>query len=310
MLDTRARRLLAGPLDRVAERLDRPLITPDRITVLGLLTGIGGAVAAARAVWGLALVLWLCSRLLDGLDGPLARRRRAAGADHDDAAGGFLDITSDFVVYGAFVVGVALGSGAGMLPFLLVLLAYYVNGAAFLAFSSIAERRGVAIDDGRSLSFLGGLAEGTETVIVHSLWCVLPGYAAQIAWVWAAVVGISAMQRIVGGRSALRRAAPGTTPVRVNEVAPQRTHEDPSPRVDLAWRTPAQAAWLICRGATFPTASRIALVVGTILTIVNQGAVLASGDHTTSTLLRVAANYVIPYVVSSLGYLASHRVRT
>ena len=45
-----------------------------------------------------------------------------------------------------------------------------------------------------------------------------------------------------------------------------------------------------------------------MLTLANQAAVIAFVDLTTPTLLRVAANYLIPYVVSSVGYLASHRV--
>ena len=296
MLDTRARRALAGPLDRLAGLIDRPGITPDRLTLLGLVIGMGSAVAAARSAWWVALGLWLTSRLLDGLDGPLARRRRAAGASGDGDAGGFLDITADFVVYGSFVVGVALGSGASMAPFLLVLLAYYVNGAAFLAFSSVAERRGAQIDDGRSLSFLGGLAEGTETVIVHSLWCVLPGYAAQIAWVWAAVVGVSATQRIIGGYATLRRPVPSAVAVCSGATKRAQAPVHPSPRrtrVDLAWSTPLEAAVLICRGATFATASRIALVVGPVLTVVNQGAVILAGDLHAPTLLRVAANSLL-----------------
>ena len=85
------------------------------------------------------------------------------------------------------------------LPFLLVLLAYYVNGTAFLAFSSVAERTGRQREDGRSLSFLGGLAEGTETIAVHSLWLVVPAHAGLIATLWAAVVGVTAAQRIVAG---------------------------------------------------------------------------------------------------------------
>lgn len=146
--------------------------------------------------------------LADGLDGPLARRRRARG-EGDAGAGGFFDITADFTVYGAGVVGVALGStaetgGGPLWPFLLVLLAYYVNGAAFLAYSSIAQRSGRTLDDGRSLSFLGGLAEGGETILVHTLWLLLPFWAPQIAVVWAAVVGVSATHRIVAGYRALR----------------------------------------------------------------------------------------------------------
>ncbi len=208
MLDPLARRVLARPLDGAARVLDRPWVTPDGITLLGLATGLGGAVAAGLQEWAAALVLWLLCRLCDGLDGPLARRRRRTGTGATSGeAGGFVDIAADFTVYGAFVVGVGVGVGAAggsLLPFLVVLLAYYVNGATFLAFSSIAERTGRQIDDGRSLSFLGGLAEGTETVLVHALWCLLPGLAGPVAWAWAAVVGASAVQRVVVGRRLLR----------------------------------------------------------------------------------------------------------
>ncbi len=204
MLDRPVRALLAGPLDRVATLLDRPAVTPDRLTIAGLVLGLGSAVAGAVQLWPLALGLWLVSRLADGLDGPLARRR----GTRDAGAGGFLDITCDFVVYGATVVGVAVGATAGegepWWPFLAVLLAYYVNGTAFLAFSSIAERSGRTIDDGRSLSFLGGLAEGTETIAVHALWLVVPAAAGEIAVGWAAVVAVSSVQRIVAGHRALR----------------------------------------------------------------------------------------------------------
>ncbi|MGY6497207.1 MAG: CDP-alcohol phosphatidyltransferase family protein [Microcella sp.] len=208
MLDGPLRRVLAGPLDATARILDRPGITPDGLTLAGLALGLASAALAAAQLWGWALALWLISRVIDGLDGALARRRRAAGRGSTGEAGGFLDITADFVVYGAGVLGVAFGAtagfGAAWWPFMLVLLAYYVNGAAFLAFSSIAERTGRTIDDGRSLSFLGRIAEGTETIVVHSLWLLLPFWSEPIAVVWAIIVGMSAVQRVVVGYRALR----------------------------------------------------------------------------------------------------------
>ena len=208
MFDAAARRVLEQPLDRLATTLDRALITPDRLTGLGLATGLAGAFAAAQQQWTIALVLWLFSRVADGLDGPLARRRQSTGRGRTSgAAGGFLDIAADFTVYGAFVVGVGVGASDGgwsLLPFMAVLLAYYINGTTFLAFSSIAERTGRPIDDGRSLSFLGGLAEGSETILVHAVWCLVPGAAGVVAWVWAAVVSISALHRVVSGYRLLR----------------------------------------------------------------------------------------------------------
>lgn len=208
MFDAALRRRLDGPLAGLAGHLDRPWLTPDRLTITGLLLGLTSAGLAAGQLWGWALVAWLLSRVMDGLDGPLARRRASTG--QGSPAGGFLDIAADFSVYGATVVGVAVGASpsradlSDWLPFAAVLLAYYINGSAFLAFSSIAERTGHRVDDGRSLSFLGGIAEGAETILVHSLWLLLPGHAALIASVWAVVVGVSATHRVIAGHRTLR----------------------------------------------------------------------------------------------------------
>lgn len=202
MLDRAARAALQRPLEACAAALDRPGITPDRLTLLGLAVGLASALLAAQQLWLLSAVLWLISRVLDGLDGQLARRRRA-GAPATNEAGGFLDIVADFIVYGATVLGVAVGAttafGAPWWPFLLVLFSYYVNGAAFLAFSGLAERTGRQLEDGRSFSFLGRIAEGTETILIHTLWLLVPALAAVIAVAWAVFVMISATHRVITG---------------------------------------------------------------------------------------------------------------
>lgn len=51
----------------------------------------------------------------------------------------------------------------------------------------------------------------------------------------------------------------------------------------------------------------IALVVGTILTAINQADVIAGGDATLVTWIKTAANYCVPFVVSNLGLLAGKR---
>ncbi|MGJ9406423.1 CDP-alcohol phosphatidyltransferase family protein [Nesterenkonia aurantiaca] len=206
MFDARLRSALTPAADAAARVLDVPWVTPNRLTALNLVAGLASAALAATQLWIPALILWLLCRLADGLDGPLARRR-AGGSAPASGQGGFFDICADFIVYGATVIGVALGANAAFdapwLPFLLVLFAYYINGGAFLAFSSIAEKQGRTLDDGRSLSFLGGLAEGAETVLVHSLWLIFPFAAAPIAAVWALLVGLSAAHRVVLGYRSL-----------------------------------------------------------------------------------------------------------
>ncbi|MFN8629268.1 MAG: hypothetical protein U0838_02815 [Chloroflexota bacterium] len=48
----------------------------------------------------------------------------------------------------------------------------------------------------------------------------------------------------------------------------------------------------------------IALVVGLILTLANEGDVLFAGTATTAVVLKVAANFVTPFIVSNLGLLS------
>lgn len=78
---------------------------------------------------------------------------------------------------------------------------------------------------------------------------------------------------------------------------------------DLTWTSPLQVCVLIAKGATFRTASKIAVIVGTLLTVVNQGSVIIAGDATLVTWLRTVANYAIPYTVASIGYLTPFRRR-
>jgi LytS/YehU family sensor histidine kinase len=75
----------------------------------------------------------------------------------------------------------------------------------------------------------------------------------------------------------------------------------------LAWRTWPGAIRLILSGRTRHPALRVGLVVGTLLTLVNQGTVLVAGHVSIALVLRIVANYAIPYVVSSIGLLSAHR---
>lgn len=198
MLDPAARAAF-GPATRwVGNRLAAVGVKADALTFAGFVVGIGAAVAAGRALWLTALALWLLNRVLDGLDGAVAR------AVEPTDRGAFLDIAADFTVYGAFVVGVAVAVPEARLACTALLAAYYVNGSVFLAFSSLAERRGLRIGDERSLRFIGGLTEGTETVIVHALFCLLPSAAAVIAWTFAAAVAATAAWRTALGWRLLR----------------------------------------------------------------------------------------------------------
>jgi phosphatidylglycerophosphate synthase len=190
MLDQVLRARLGPGLERAAGRLEAGGVPPAALTGVGLLAGLAACICVATASWAAALGLWLLNRLLDGLDGAVARLQGAT------ELGGVLDFVADFFVYSGFVFGVAVAHPGARLACVALLAAYLVNNVALLSFSSVIERRGLALGDQRSLRLLPGLAEGTETIVVYILFCVLPASSTVIAWAFAALVAVTAVQRV------------------------------------------------------------------------------------------------------------------
>jgi phosphatidylglycerophosphate synthase len=193
VFDAKIRHVTGPALDAAGRWLASRGISAGAATAIGWGVGVGACVAAAVGPWSVALILWLGNRALDGLDGPVARARGATDR------GGFLDVVADFTIYGGFVLGVAIAEPGARLACAALLLTYYVSATALLALSSLLERRRQNDTDSRSLRLTGGLAEGFETVVVYVLFCLLPAHAAVIAWAFAVVVGITAIQRILVG---------------------------------------------------------------------------------------------------------------
>ena len=190
MLDSLIRARLRPGIEPVAAALDRRGVAPGAITAVGLAVGVGACVAAALAAWPLALVLWLLNRGFDGLDGAVARRRGPTDL------GGMLDFLADFVVYGGFIVGVAIALPDARIACAALLAAYLLNNVALLSFASLVEKRRLPHGDKRSLRFTAGLTEGTETIVAYSAICIVPAHAATIAWIFAAMVLFTVGQRV------------------------------------------------------------------------------------------------------------------
>ena len=121
--------------------------------------------------------------------------------------GAFLDIVSDFVFYGAVVFGFALADPvANALAAAALLTAILINGSAFLAFAVFAEKRKIipAKQPAKGLYYLGGVAEGAETIVFFLLCCLFPGLFAYFAWIFAGLCLLSGISRLVSGYFLLR----------------------------------------------------------------------------------------------------------
>jgi len=67
------------------------------------------------------------------------------------------------------------------------------------------------------------------------------------------------------------------------------------------------AIGICCARSNLRRTIRIALVVGLLLSAINEGDVLLRGDVTSGVALKIAMNFVVPLVVSNLGVLAGTR---
>ncbi|MEZ5871605.1 MAG: CDP-alcohol phosphatidyltransferase family protein [Nitratireductor sp.] len=194
MLDGKMRQLIDPVLDRAGRAIATTGISANTVTVAGFLLGLAAATAVVEGSFILALALILASRLADGLDGAIAR----AGSKTD--FGGFLDIVLDFGFYGviplAFIVhNPAANAVAGAV----LLVSFYFNGASFLAYAVMAEKRALETNarGSKSLFFTTGLAEASETLAVFVAMCLFPEWFGLIAAGFAAVVFYTAFSRIV-----------------------------------------------------------------------------------------------------------------
>lgn len=198
MLDGMMRRLIDPVLTRWGLRLTARGWRADQVTLVGLGLGLGAAaLVAIGAPGGLALLPLLAGRLADGLDGAVAR----AGEKTD--FGGFLDIVCDFTFYGAFPLGFVLRDPAanGMAGAFL-LLTFYINGTSFLAYATMAAKRGMETDarGEKSLYFTAGLLEGSETIAFFAALCLWPGHFAWLAALFGALCLVTATSRVLLAR--------------------------------------------------------------------------------------------------------------
>lgn len=202
MFDARIRPLIDPLLNRLGRVLASSGVSATFITLVGFAFGMGAAVAIATGYFFLGFVLIAVNRIADGLDGAVARATKKTDL------GGYLDITLDFVFYGAIPLAFAIQNPAvNALPAAALLCSFYANGSAFLAFAIMAERRGLSTDRQgvKSLYYLGGLAEGTETIALFLLMALLPGWFPILAWTFAAVCFVSAGARVLIGVKSLDR---------------------------------------------------------------------------------------------------------
>jgi phosphatidylglycerophosphate synthase len=209
MLDARITPVVKWLLTPLVKLLDKTSISPDQLTLSGFLIGLMAVPFLAFHWWYAALTMILLNRILDGLDGALARYQGTSSS-----AGGFLDICFDFLFYAAVPLGFALAEPTQNAVPAAVLLAVFIGtGASFLAFAIPAEKYCLTKPQFayKSFYYLQGLTEGTETILFFIAFCIWPEHFAWLALIFAALGAITIVTRVYGGYFTLKKAAGNKT---------------------------------------------------------------------------------------------------
>ena len=202
MLDTYIHPYITPVLQSIAGICRDLKIKPDWVTLAGFGMGLLAILCIAFGRTDLGLVLVILNRVADGVDGALARM--VGESDR----GGFLDIVCDFIFYAGIPLGFAfMNPDSNALAACFVIFSFVGTGSSFLGYAIFAQKYGISTefkDDGKlplpkAFYYVGGLTEGTETVIFLILICLLPGLFPLLAWLFGILCVLTAATRIIKG---------------------------------------------------------------------------------------------------------------
>lgn len=196
MLDRQLRHLKEATLEPIADRL-AGRVHPTTLTLAGGIIGISAGLAGSQNLYLTGLALWGVNRLLDGLDGTIARQ---TGQTSD--MGAYLDVLIDHVVYGSIPLLLALATPQSdvLLALAFMLAAFYINGASWMYLSSLLEKRnrGAARrGEMTAVTMPDGLIEGSETVFMYILFFLFPQWLPGLFALMGALVLVTIVQRLI-----------------------------------------------------------------------------------------------------------------
>ena len=192
MLDPYIRTLIDPPLNKVGKNLARLGISPNSLT----LTGFGAGLLAMGAIfhqhYTAAAILLILNRLLDGLDGAVARH--CSPSDF----GGILDITCDFIIYAGIVFTFGVSAPENLWYAAFLIFSFIGPITTFLAYATIAAKRRINTQRRGIKSFyhLGGICEGTETAFVLLLTCLFPGTFQWVCLIFGGLCWLTTIGRL------------------------------------------------------------------------------------------------------------------
>ncbi|MDE1310989.1 CDP-alcohol phosphatidyltransferase family protein [Vibrio aestuarianus] len=201
MLDRLSIKVIRAPLTLGARLLNKCGITANQTTVFGFIVGCFALPALVTEQYLWALLFIVLNRICDGLDGALARMQGITDS------GGFLDISLDFLFYSLIPFGFVLANPEqNAVAGAFLIFSFIGTGSSFLAFAVMAGKRGIEnpMYKHKSLYYMSGLTEGTETITCFIAFCLLPNNFAMIAYLFGAACWFTTFTRIYSGFHTLK----------------------------------------------------------------------------------------------------------
>jgi phosphatidylglycerophosphate synthase len=192
MFDAQLRPLIDRLLDPIGQGLVRLGVTANQVTMIGATFGLIAAGCVAAGLFHTALWFVIANRVLDGMDGAVARASRSSDF------GGYLDIVSDFIFYSAIPMAFAVAQPETALAAAFLIFSFIGTATSFLGFAILAEKHHVTtqIRGKKAFYYLGGLTEGTETILLLLAMLVWPDYFSVMAIIFGILCWVTTGTRI------------------------------------------------------------------------------------------------------------------
>ena len=189
MFDGKFRAPVDAAVKPIGAALRKTKLTPDHLTIVGLLVGAGAAVAVGGGHLRLGLILVILAALPDLLDGALAK-----ASNSSSQRGAFFDSTVDRITDALLLGGLAYYFAVYEDPRLAV-LPFAVSSVS----SVISYQRAKA--ESLGLDATGGLMERAERIVVLCIGLLIePWVDGALIWILSGMlvlISITAVQRFV-----------------------------------------------------------------------------------------------------------------
>ncbi len=192
MFDAKLRPLIDRGLDPIGRWLAGLGVSANHVTIAGAGFGLLAFIFIAVDLAFIGLWMIILNRVADGVDGTVAR------ASGQTDFGGYLDLVVDFIFYSAIPLAFAIANPDHALAACFLCVSFMGTASSFLGVAILAVKHNIETDirGKKAFYYLGGLTEGSETILLLCAMALWPDYFAYLAWGFGLLCWVTTGTRI------------------------------------------------------------------------------------------------------------------